>query len=390
MSFKTLEKILFASFILWTSCVGNNVDAVCNGRCERTTTNPSSDALQSHALQGHTIKTLTNNSSHTCHYKCFLECRCLSYQISNAGCELMDEDRSSKPGDFQQKIGYQYYNMRREYYHSKDPHADACLGAPCENECCKSQPCLNSGQCTEFCDNPKLKFNCTCAEGYTGKLCQIKPRSCKDYINNGTNGKYVVFNKDGNKLHVFCDFLSEKGFAWTLVESFTYKNNDLFKAFAFFKDKPLDENNPNWNAYRLSHAHMKEIAEQSNYYRATCQFPSEVTKDSDYLRGKLSDFNLVEDAIERCVKHEYMKIRGHPYYNRTAHTIQTANWHMHLDSYWSSGCELGRVPGAEPGRLPPLLNPPGEDNFGLYDTPNSHHRCSANENAITQWWLGGP
>ena len=127
-----------------------------------------------------------------------LECRCLSYQISNAGCELMDEDRSSKPKDFRQKNSYQYYDMRREYYHSEDPHADSCLGAPCENECCKSQPYLNSGQCTELCDNPKLKFNCTCAEGYTGKLYQIKSRSCKDYMNNGTDGKYVIFDKDGN------------------------------------------------------------------------------------------------------------------------------------------------------------------------------------------------
>ena len=76
----------------------------------------------------------------------------------------------SKPADFQQKVGYQYYDMRREYYQSKDHQADVCLSAPCESECCKSQPRLNSGQCTELCNNPKLKFNCTCTEGFTGNI----------------------------------------------------------------------------------------------------------------------------------------------------------------------------------------------------------------------------
>ena len=147
--------------------------------------------------------------------------------------------------------------MRREYHHSKDLLADSCLAAPCENKCCKSQPCLNNEQCTVLCDNPKLKFNCICAEGYTGKLCQIKPGSCKDYVNTKTNGKYVIIDKGGNKLNVFCDFLSEKGFAWTLVESFSFENNALIEAAGFSKDKLLSENNHNWVKYRLSHAHMK-------------------------------------------------------------------------------------------------------------------------------------
>ena len=30
----------------------------------------------------------------------------------------------------------------------------------------------------------------------------------------------------------------------------------------------------------------------------------------------------------------------------------------------------------------------GEDNFGVYDRVNPVHRCTANENSITQWWFG--
>ena len=380
MLFKTFTIIFLVNFPFWTSYV----DPVSSGRCEKSKINPSRDAVNNHALEGHTIKTLTCTDFPTCHYNCFKECRCLSFQISNAGCELMNEDRSSKPGDFQQKTGYQYYDIRREYHHSKDLLADSCLADPCDNKCCKSKPCLNNGQCTELCDNPKLKFNCACAEGYTGKLCQIKSRSCKDYINNAVNGKYVVFDNNGNKLNVFCDFLSEKGFAWTLVESFSFQNNNLINTARFSKDKPLNENNPNWVKYRLSHAHMKEIAEQSTYFRATCQFPIDGVKYVDYLRGRLSDFNLLETEIDGCAKYEYVNIRGYQCFNCTALTGQTVIMHMHLDSYWSVNCGLVRAPGA-------ISNDgDGEDNFGRYQTMNPDHRCSSNSTAMTQWWLGEP
>ena len=379
MLFKTFPNTLLVLFSLWTS----DVDAVCSGRCEESKINPFRDAVQNHALEGHTIKMFMSTNFQTCYYNCFKECRCLSFQISNAGCVLMDEDRPSKPEDFQQKTGYQYYDMRREYHHSKDPLADSCLDAQCENNCCKSQPCLNNGQCTELCDNPKLKFNCTCAQGFTGKLCQIKVRYCKDYINSKTNGKYVVFDKDGNKLNVFCDFLSEKGFSWTLVESFSLENNYLIKDAAFFKDKPQNGNSPNWVKYRLSRAHMKQITKRSTYFRATCQFPIGGVKYVDYLRGRLSDFNLIPKTEFRgCAKYEYVNIRGHQCYNCTVYTHQTNKEHIHIDSCHSDRCGLGRVPGAITGN--------GEDNFGFYFVVNPDHRCSANSTTTTQWWLGGP
>lgn len=35
-----------------------------------------------------------------------------------------------------------------------------------------------------------------------------------------------------------------------------------------------------------------------------------------------------------------------------------------------------------------VAEPGGEDNFGVYDTVNPVHRCTANENSTTQWWFG--
>ena len=68
----------------------------------------------------------------------------------------------------------------------------------------------------------------------------------------------------------FATFYLRKGFAWTLVESFSFENNDLIEAAGFSKDKSLNENNHNWVKYRFSHAHMKQIANKSTYFRATC------------------------------------------------------------------------------------------------------------------------
>ena len=162
------------------------------------------------------------------------------------------------------------------------------------------------------------------------------------------------------------------------------ENNGFIKAVAFFKNKPLNENNPSWVKYRLSRAHMKGIAKRSTYFRATCQFPIEGVKYVDYVRGRLGDFSLVETDIGGCVRYEYLNIKGRHCYNCTANTGQSPTWHMHLDSYHSDHCGLGRVPGAVTNGLK------GEDNFGFYFAANPHHRCSANSITTTQWWLGGP
>ena len=167
------------------------------------------------------------------------------------------------------------------------------------------------------------------------------------------------------------------------MESFSYENSNFVKDVAFFKDNPQDENSPNWVKYRLSLAHMKEIANQSTYFRATCQFPVDGVKYVDYLLGRLSEANLVEDTINRCVKYEYINIRGSGCYSCTTNTIQTTIWHIHLDSYWSDHCGMGRVPGALSG------GSNGEVNFGWYVTSNSKHLCNADMKATTQWWFGG-
>ena len=355
----------------------------CSGTCERTATTKHEGVLN-YALLGHTIRILPTTNPFTCHQNCFMECRCLSYQISKAGCELTDEDRFSKPASFKERKAYKYYDIKREYHHRNcfcDGHSSS--NTTCQNGCCKSQPCLNNGQCKESCDNPRIKLKCICPEGYTGKLCQIKARSCKDYIGNGTNGEYVIIDRDENKLKVICDFGSEKGFAWTLVESFSLLNNPYIQSYPFYISHPLHESNPNWNYYRLSYLHMKDIADVSTHFRATCQFPVEGVNYVDYIRGKLNDTDVLDAKyVASCMKYDYVNIRGHECHNCTAFTVLWSLVHIHVDGYTSNLCTLGRAPDALGGL--------GDDNFGYYGVPHGKHRCITGITATTQWWFGGP
>ena len=63
------------------------------------------------------------------------------------------------------------------------------------------------------------------------------------------NGQYEVFDQNYAPYKVYCDFQSETKSIWTLVSSYSLKNNDA-NAVAFFKDNPRNEMNPNWKDYR--------------------------------------------------------------------------------------------------------------------------------------------
>ena len=92
---------------------------------------------------------------------------------------------------------------------------------------------------------------------------------------------------------VFCDAISEKGFVWTLIESFSFRNNDEFADKAFYKDFPVNQDAFSWNKFRLSWPLMDAIANRSTHVRATCNFNTDELKYSDYLRAKLTDIDVI-------------------------------------------------------------------------------------------------
>ena len=136
--------------------------------------------------------------------------------------------------------------------------------------------------------------------GYFGRAT-----SCKELLqrDDGTDpsGVYQLFDPTSNSLYeVFCDFTSEKGFVWTLIESFSFRYSDEFKDKAFYEDHPLNQEAFTWNKFRLSLPRMNATVKRSTHVRATCNFNTEELKYEDYLRAKLSDIHLMRFSLSTC------------------------------------------------------------------------------------------
>ena len=258
---------------------------------------------------------------------------------------------------------------------------DACSNQTCSNQCCKENPCAHGGTCTELCDQAKHKFTCTCTQGYYGKFCQRRrATSCKEHFaasKRYLSGLYKLFNPQTSSFYkAYCDFTSESGFVWTLIESFSLANNNKFADKAFYKDYPVNQKAFIWNKFRLSRSRMNVIAGHSTHVRATCNFITDGLNYTDYLRAKLSDIDVTSLNSGGCKKFEYINIRGCACHDCTAMIAQTDTWHVHVESYFG-GCQLPNI-----GALR------SEDNFGWYRNVNCVHRCSSNDDSTTQWWFG--
>ena len=183
---------------------------------------------------------------------------------------------------------------------------------------------------------------------------------------------------------VFCDAISEKGFAWTLIESFSFRNNNEFADKAFFKDFPVNQGAFSWNKFRLSWPLMNAMANRSTHVRATCNFNTEELKYGDYLRAKLTDIDVMRFNSDACKKFEFISVRGYNCSNSTALFGQTDFWHAHTDSYYGprKGCQCTSLSTGAVGSVG------GEDNFGLYGVVNTLHSCVSSDDSTTQWWFG--
>ena len=264
---------------------------------------------------------------------------------------------------------------------------NACADQPCSDRCCDDNPCSNGGTCTELCHHAKQKFNCTCAIGYVGKFCEKKsPISCKQLQLKAKKAKnstvYTLYDPASKSFfQTFCDLTSEKGFVWTLLESFSLANNNDFKTQSFSKDYPVRQNSFKWNKFRLSWSITNSTLSHSTHVRATCNFNTDGLVTKDYLRAKTSYLKILQLNSDLCVKMEHINIRGDDCYNCTALMAQTINWHLHTDSSLKS-CQFKSASRSSV----PLAG--GEDNFGYYATVNPLHRRTSGRDATTQWWFG--
>lgn len=190
-----------------------------------------------------------------------------------------------------------------------------------------------------------------------------------------------MYDQQDKPFKVFCDFTSESGAAWTLVQSHTLANNDQFKKKPLYLfDEPVNEDSPEWNAYRLSKSRMMSVRQTSTHWRATCNFPTDGVDFRDYLRASLGDFDIMASSTSQCRRYEFINIRGIKCSACTAWTFYESRYTIHIDSdkSLSKGCEFDGKSGVRTS----------EDNFGFYGTVNEVFRCSSLPSSTTQYWIG--
>ncbi|XP_078356938.1 uncharacterized protein LOC144641786 isoform X1 [Oculina patagonica] len=350
------------------------------------------DVVYDHILEGHVFKRLTVFSATHCHVMCKDNCLCASmnyFPVSKENnCELSDVNKEMEPAALTWKQGVNYYDLVRSYTVKG---GDKYIPGKhrCVNRCCSDNPCVNGGVCEEICDPHSTRFNCTCPDTHTGQRCEeIKcPRTCKDIAKNGatTSGKYLIFDSTNEAFSVFCDMVSEPGFVWTLIQSFSLAKEDMFANKSFSVDFPVNQggDDVDWNSYRLSLSQMQSIADHSTHLRATCNFPTDGLQYTDYARAKLEGHDIFGNWDSLCRLYEYINIRGNECSNCTALTKQKNGKAWIVKSHKSKelGCEFDGAPGASQN----------ENNFGRYSGGgeiNSNHRCSSSPASTTQHWFG--
>ncbi|PFX34675.1 uncharacterized protein LOC111324171 [Stylophora pistillata] len=373
------------------------------GKCERIPLNVYEDGDQDKELVGHVFHTSVTSSLVRCYSQCTNNCRCLSinYKVKDdiKYCELNEGSHLIHNNSQIRTSGSIYYILRREYFFKKTPNHIVPCGddVTCTNRCCKNNPCLNGGTCTEICEPTSVRFNCSCPVPFVGKRCETQlRRSCQDYKAAGStaSGLYTLNDDKSQIFQVFCDFDSEPGFAWNLIESFSLSNvnnSDLFESAVynlqktvFYDDyQAINGDKPNnWLAYLIKRPYLLWLRNQSTHWRATCRYNTDGTVYTDYLRASLEDFDIIRDVPTNksaCRPYEYVNIRGNECVNCTADTwYEKGNFHLHIDSSLQRGCEFNGN-GAKSD----------EDNFGFYYVVNNKFRCTSSSNATTQFWIGG-
>ena len=216
----------------------------------------------------------------------------------------------------------------------------------------------------------------------------VTAKSCLHLLKKGykANGYYQINNNGNSFQTVYCDMESEPGSAWTLVESFAFKNKALpaFSKRVLKIDAPVLPKTPNWNVYRMPLTQMNNVKQQSTHWRITCDFqakPADIYRD--YALASFTNFDVMNfEGGNVCKLMEYINVRGHLCAKCTAgwyaYTSYNGGEALHLDSP-STGCKF--TPGGGATR--------SEDNFGLYLYSNKKFRCTSSPDATTNFWFGG-
>merc|ERR1712070_436041 len=156
-----------------------------------------------------------------------------------------------------------------------------------------------------------------------------------------------------------------------------------FRHQSFAQNQPVNENSPSKrnDVYRLSHARMQKLRDQSTTWYTACNMETNPTRD--VARAKFSSLDpLTLNQGGTCRQMEYWNIRGNSCSNCNAPWWQGNNGYaLHIDS-GGNHCGSSGMHNIGHGAAG------SEDNFGYYYGVNSNFKCTAHGSSTTQWWFG--
>jgi len=134
---------------------------------------------------------------------------------------------------------------------------------------------------------------------------------------------------------------------------------------------------PQFLEHRLSQSTMAHILSYATHLRVTCEFEKGFLSNPDYNRGKVADLDLKGP----CIAFEQINIRGVECLN-SCQAKYWVNFRAHANILSASGenCPCPNCPNWIGGY--------SEHSFGGYFYHSTDHRCTQNNQATRQWWLG--
>ena len=115
--FLYLARITMKAFIIIMLFLQHVESQTCIGTCYSGDVSPKTqDTFLGKYLKNHSYKNITTDDQGKCYRHCVQDCRCKACQMKDTRCELLDEDKTSKAGDFVDGPGYVYFDLRQTMY----------------------------------------------------------------------------------------------------------------------------------------------------------------------------------------------------------------------------------------------------------------------------------
>ena len=112
-----MESLYVTIIVLYFSISNVLGQSHCVGTCYSGKLFPEpQDIFHGKHLKGHSYNNINTDDPVKCYSSCVQDCRCKACQMKDARCELLDEDKTSKPSDFLVEPGYIYFDLQQTMF----------------------------------------------------------------------------------------------------------------------------------------------------------------------------------------------------------------------------------------------------------------------------------